>query len=252
MDAACVKFVMWQCLLNRADWGLTIGFLNIVYSFVLVQLWIVIFFQYMESKYYSVKWVLLYGFNIMFNVITMMRIVKRESISVFYWICETSALLIFRIHHLYNQLDDFWLAKEEVYIIVNKVIDGYIFLSLLAMIYVMCGLHSESDRLFPQEDEINDHKHGPEAKTLQGQENVETIIEQNLEPHIDREMEELNRKANLKLATMMEEKSLSSREELPPCEPTAPPEDISEIHQIHCEPSAPPESKLSLDEDFFE
>jgi len=75
---------------------------------------------------YPVKWVLLYGFNVVFNVITMMRIVKRESSSVFYWMCETAALLIFRVHHIYYHPDEFWLAKSELYRVTNIIIDGEI------------------------------------------------------------------------------------------------------------------------------
>lgn len=67
---------------------------------------------------------MLYGFNMMFNVIAMIRIVKRESISVFYWMCETGALLIFRVHHIYYNVDEFWLAKYSLYRVCNIIIDG--------------------------------------------------------------------------------------------------------------------------------
>ncbi|XP_017077026.1 uncharacterized protein LOC108111900 [Drosophila eugracilis] len=266
MDAAYVKFMMCQCLMNRADWGLAIGCMNVVYSFFLFQFWAVELIRSLDSEYYPVKWVLLYGFNVMFNVITMMRIVKRESISVFYWMCETGALLIFRMHHLYYQEDDFWLAQRELYKVSNIMLDAYIGISLLAMVYVMLGLDLEPDIEFLEEEMVNDCKFNPRVveKSVQKEEEVlegarEMEKEQQLakqkELENDREMEELNRKATLKLADIEEARTLSVEELTPPIEPTAPEEEPYPASYFlvneYPEPSAPPESQLSLDEEFF-
>ncbi|KAH8275571.1 hypothetical protein KR026_010841 [Drosophila bipectinata] len=269
MDGAYLRFMMCQCLLNRADWGLAIGCTNCVLSFCLFQFWLVEFFKSMETDY-PAKWVVLYGCYAMFNVITMMRIVKRESISVFYWICGTVAVLIFRIHYLYVEEDDFWLAKRCIYRVSNIVADGYFFVSLLVMIYVMWGLHLESDshRLYPKEEKVNNYKYDREAatKTMQNQDND---MEENEEPEIktrvykykpekdqqdtcieeqlnnDLEMEELNEKANQKLASILEQvESFEDREVIAP---TAP-EDYASL-EIY-EASAPPESSYSFEIDF--
>ncbi|KAH8347908.1 hypothetical protein KR084_002318 [Drosophila pseudotakahashii] len=256
MDAAYVKFMMCQCLINRADWGLAIGCMNVVYSFFLFQFWMVELIKSADN--YPVKWLLLYGFNVAFNVITMMRIVKRESSAVFYWMCETGALLIFRLHHIYCHEDTFWLAKSELYKVTNIVIDGecdlskteksfiiilavYIGLSMLAMIYVMCGLRFEPDRTFPEDEMVKDCRFDPEAVKKAGQIDLKEELDS------VREVEELSHKALQKLADL--------EDVTPPFEATAPEEESSPsgtflIHEIP-EPSAPPESKLSLDEDFF-
>nr|XP_043066483.1 uncharacterized protein LOC108131967 [Drosophila bipectinata] len=252
MDGAYLRFMMCQCLLNRADWGLAIGCTNCVLSFCLFQFWLVEFFKSMETDY-PAKWVVLYGCYAMFNVITMMRIVKRESISVFYWICGTVAVLIFRIHYLYVEEDDFWLAKRCIYRISNIVADVYFFVSLLVMVYVMWGLHLESDshRLYPKEEKVNNYKYDREAatKTMQNQNND---MEEDEEPEIrtrqlnnDLEMEELNERANQKLASILEQvESFQDREVIAP---TAP-EDFASL-EIY-EASAPPESSYSFEIDF--
>ncbi|EDV37996.1 uncharacterized protein Dana_GF13733, isoform A [Drosophila ananassae] len=238
MDGAYLKFMMCQCLLNRADWGLAIGCTNCVLSFCLFHFWLVELVKSMEN--YAVKWVVLYGCNVMFNVITMMRIVKRESISVFYWFCGTVAVLIFRIHYLYVDEDDFWLAKRDMYKVCNIVTDVYIFVSLLVMIYVMWGLHLEPDRLYPKEEMVNNCKHDPK----EGQEDNEMEKEEQ-QQDIDMEMDELNEKANQKLASIVElEESFQDRQSIAP---TAP-EDYG-FEEV-CEPSAPPESNFSLEIDF--
>ncbi|EDX07768.1 GD25341 [Drosophila simulans] len=182
----------------------------------------------------------------MFNVIAMMRIVKRESISVFYWMCETGALLIFRVHHIYYNVDEFWLAET------------YIGLSLLAMIYVMCGLELESQ--YPEDEMENDCKFDPESAKRAAQKDEAELLARNQEEqaHLeqrklesDREMEELNRKATLKLAQLEEERSLSSQE----IAPTAPEEENLDssifLMQDFPGPSAPPESVLSIEPDFY-
>ncbi|XP_017134010.1 uncharacterized protein LOC108150383 [Drosophila elegans] len=238
MDAAYVKFMMCQCLVNRADWGLAVGCMNVVYSFFLFQFWVVELVKSLEN--YPVKWVLLYGFNVMFNVITMMRIVKRESVSVFYWMCETAALLIFRIHHLYYNEDDFWLAKSNLYHASNIVIDVYTGLSMLAMIYVICGLRLDPDRQVPDEEEMLDHcKFDPQAAAAKAASQKEKVLERPLVK--EKEVEKCQ-----KLADLVEERSFSSQEFTMPCEPTAPEEEVHEIP----EPSAPPESTFSFYEDF--
>ncbi|XP_017014394.2 uncharacterized protein [Drosophila takahashii] len=248
MDAAYVKFMMCQCLINRADWGLAIGCMNVVYSFFLFQFWMVELIK--SAGNYPVKWVLLYGFNVMFNVITMMRIVKRESAAVFYWMCETGALLIFRLHHIYFHEDEFWLVKSELYKVSNIIIDVYIGLSMLAMIYVMCGLRFEPDRSFPEGEMVNDCKFDPEAVKKAVQTDGENVFEKSEGHHIENVlgMEELNRKAMPKLADL-EDKTTPRFEATAPVEESLP-SGIFSIHEIP-EPSAPPESKLSLDEDFF-
>ncbi|KAI8035830.1 uncharacterized protein LOC128256648 [Drosophila gunungcola] len=257
MDAAYVKFMMCQCLVNRADWGLAVGCINVVYSFFLFQFWVVELVKSLAN--YPVKWVLLYGFNVMFNVITMMRIVKRESMSVFYWMCETAALLIFRIHHLYYKEDDFWLAKSHLYRASNIVIDVYIGLSMLAMIYVMFGLRLDPDRQFPDEEEMLDHcKFDPQAAAAKAATQKEKVFESQKENENEPlakekevenvyDIEELDQHAIQKLADLVEKRAFSSQEVTMPCEPTAPEEEVHEIP----EPSAPPESTLSFDEDFF-
>ncbi|KMY94976.1 uncharacterized protein LOC6735210 [Drosophila simulans] len=256
MDAAYVKFMMCRCLMNRADWGLAIGCMNIVYSFFLFQFWAVELVRSLNN--YTIKWVLLYGFNMMFNVIAMMRIVKRESISVFYWMCETGALLIFRVHHIYYNVDEFWLAESKLYHVCNIIIDAYIGLSLLAMIYVMCGLELESQ--YPEDEMENDCKFDPESAKRAAQKDEAELLARNQEEqaHLeqrklesDREMEELNRKATLKLAQLEEEGSLSSQE----IAPTAPEEENLDssifLMQDFPGPSAPPESVLSIEPDFY-
>ncbi|XP_039480766.1 uncharacterized protein LOC120444867 [Drosophila santomea] len=256
MDAAYVKFVLCQCLINRVDWGLAIGCMNIVYSFFLFQFWSVELFRCL--RHYPIKWVLLYGFNIMFNVIVMMRIVKRESISVFYWMCETGALLIFRIHFIYYNKDDFWLGKREFYHVSNIVIDVYIGLSLLAMIYVICGLRLKLEAQFPDEEMAKDCIFDPEMAKKAVQKHKDELLarqreeEQQGQLESDREMEELNRKAALKLAQLEEEEGSQSSLEITP---TAPDEEnvYSSIFlpQDFPGPSAPPESALSIESDFW-
>jgi len=59
MDAAYVKFMMCRCLMNRADWGLAIGCMNIVYSFFLFQFWAVELFRSLNSKCFVSKNVLI-------------------------------------------------------------------------------------------------------------------------------------------------------------------------------------------------
>ncbi|XP_016940330.3 uncharacterized protein [Drosophila suzukii] len=258
MDAAYVKFVMCQCLINRADWGLAIGCMNVVYSFFLLQFWVVELIKFPD--HYPVKWVLLYGFNVVFNVITMMRIVKRESSSVFYWMCETAALLIFRVHHIYYHPDEFWLAKSELYRVTNIIIDVYIGLSMLGMFYIICGLRLQPDRTFSEEEMVNDCKFDPEAAKKAEQTDKEESCEGESErgqlaKQKELEMKELNRKAILKLADLEDGRTHCSQELAPPFEPTAPEEEslssgIIFIHETP-EPSAPPESQLCLDEDFF-
>ncbi|EDV55168.1 uncharacterized protein LOC6547134 [Drosophila erecta] len=257
MDAAYVKFMMCQCLINRADWGLAIGCMNIVYSFFLFQFWAVELFRSFDN--YPIKWVLLYGFNMMFNVIAMMRIVKRESISVFYWMCETGALLIFRVHHIYYNVDEFWLAQRELYRVSNIIIDVYIGLSMLAMIYVMCGLRLKLEGQFPEEAMPNDCKFAPELAKKAAQKNADELsareeqqLAQREKLESDREMVELNPiEATLKLAHMEEEACLSSQE----VTPTAPEEESFPssifLMQDFPEPSAPPESRLSIEPDFW-
>ncbi|XP_002138407.2 uncharacterized protein [Drosophila pseudoobscura] len=161
MDEIYLQFLLCQCVLNRADWGLTIGCINVMYSFILFNFWGVELARTLHD--YPVKWMVLYGFNIMFNIITMMRIVKRESISVFYWFCETAALLLFRLYFTYAQADCFWLTDNQLFFALNLGVDVYIFLSLLVMIYVMWGLHLEQARQFPKEQMRNDYKYDPEA-----------------------------------------------------------------------------------------
>ncbi|KAH8319669.1 hypothetical protein KR074_003333 [Drosophila pseudoananassae] len=272
MDGAYLRFMMCQCLLNRADWGLAIGCTNCVLSFCLFQFWLVEFFKSMEN--YPAKWVVLYGCYAMFNVITMMRIVKRESISVFYWICGTVAVLIFRIHYLYVEVDDFWLAKRCIYRISNIVADVYIFVSLLVMIYVMWGLHLESGshRLYPKEEKVNNYKYDREAESKTKQKKQDNAMEDYekqekkarsyaYSPEKDPEdtymeedqkqldndlkMEELNERANQKLASILEQvESFQDREVVAP---TAPEEYASlEIYEA----SAPPESNYSFEIDF--
>ncbi|KAH8252702.1 hypothetical protein KR032_001376, partial [Drosophila birchii] len=262
MDPAYVKFMMCQCLLNRADWGLAVGCMNVVYSLFLFLFWLVELIKSLDN--YPVKWVVLYGFNIMFNMITMMRIIKRESVSVFYWACGTGALLIFRIHHLYYVQDKFYLARCDLYIISNMFVDVYIGLSLLVMVYVMCGLHLEPSRKYPKEDMVNDYVYNPEAtsqdveqlheklknKRLEMVKEMEMMSEMEHKDEVenDSEMDELNRKVILKLACIMEDETPSSPS--PPCEPTAPEEVDLYSKELFPEPTAPPESKLSFDEDF--
>ncbi|KAH8369505.1 hypothetical protein KR200_002651, partial [Drosophila serrata] len=262
MDPAYVKFMMCQCLLNRADFGLSVGCMNLVYSVFLLLFWLVELIKSLDN--YPVKWVVLYGFNIMFNVITMMRIVKRESVSVFYWACGTGALLIFRIYHLYYVPDIFYLARCELYIISNIFVDVYIVLSLMIMVYVMCGLYLEPDRMFPKEDMANNYIYNPEAasqnvgtlheklkeKRLEMTREMEIMaeVEHKNEVKDDSEMDELNRKVILKLAAIMEDDTESTPGTS--CEPTAPDEADSYSQELFPEPTAPPESKLSFDEDF--
>ncbi|KAH8290998.1 hypothetical protein KR054_007664, partial [Drosophila jambulina] len=264
MDPAYVKFMMCQCLLNRADWGLAVGCMNVVYSIFLFLFWLVELLKSLDN--YPVKWVVLYGFNIMFNVITMMRIVKRESVSVFYWACGTGALLMFRVYHLYYVPDAFYLALCELYILSNIFVDVYIGLSLVAMVYVMCGLHLEPGRMFPKEDMVNDYVYNPEAaaqnmeqlheklkeKRLEMVREMENMaqIESKDEVENDSEMDEMNRKVILKLAGIMEDEAQFSSSPSQPCEPTAPEEMDSYDQELFPEPTAPPESKLSFDEDF--
>ncbi|KAH8254979.1 hypothetical protein KR038_005534, partial [Drosophila bunnanda] len=262
MDPACVKFMMCQCLSNRADLGLSVGCTNLVYSMFLFLFWLVELIKSLDN--YPVKWVVLYGFNIMFNVITMMRIVKRESVSVFYWACGTGALLIFRIYHLYYVPDIFYLARCELYIITNIFVDVYIGLSLLVMVYVMYGLHLEPGRMLPKEDMDNNYVFNPEAAAQNvgklheklKEKKIEMVREMEIMAEIERkdevendaEMDELNRKAILKLAGIMAEDNRSSSG--PSCEPTAPDEADTYSQEVFPEPTAPPESKLSFDEDF--
>ncbi|XP_041447954.1 uncharacterized protein LOC111075361 [Drosophila obscura] len=161
MDSVYVKFLMCQCLVNRADWGLTIGFINVLYSLYMFHFWVLELF--MSQQDYTVKWLLLYGFNVMFNVITMMRIVKRESIAVFYWICETAALLLFHLYYTYACGEFFGQIDNSMFVVLNVTLDVYILLSLLVMIYVMWGLYLEPDRRFPKELMRNNYKYDPEA-----------------------------------------------------------------------------------------
>ncbi|XP_043645009.1 uncharacterized protein LOC122614509 [Drosophila teissieri] len=256
MDAAYVKFMLCQCLINRADWGLALGCMNIVYSFFLFQFWSVELFRCLHN--YPIKWVLLYGFNIVFNVIVMTRIVKRESISVFYWMCETGALLIFRVHFLYYNEDDFWLAKHDYYHVSNLVIDVYIGLSLLAMIYVICGLRLNLEGQFPEAEMGRDCKFDPEMAKRAAQRHKEEFLamkeeeeEKQRQLESDLEMEESNRKAALKLAQLEEEGSLCSLV----ITPTAPDEE-NVYSSIFLSPdfpgpSAPPESSLSIEPDSW-
>ncbi|XP_016957841.1 uncharacterized protein LOC108029862 [Drosophila biarmipes] len=257
MDAAYVKLTMCQCLINRADWGLAIGCMNVVYSFFLLQFWAVELIK--SGDNYPVKWVLLYAFNVMFNVITMLRVVKRESAAVFYWMCETGGLLIFRVHHIYCHPDEFWLAKSEMYRVTNIIIDVYIGLSMLAMIYVICGLRFEPDRTFSEEELVNDCKLEAEAAKKYEKAKRKVGFEKPIEkePQLveqEMEMQELNRRAMIKLADLEDPDARSlSPQELPA--PTAPEEEslpsgIVFIHE-NPEPSAPPKGSLCLDEDFF-
>ncbi|SPP73650.1 uncharacterized protein LOC117592270 [Drosophila guanche] len=185
MDAIYVKLLMCRCLVNRADWGLVIGCINVVYSIFLLNFWLVELFRSQHD--YPVKWVLLYGFNIMFNVITMMRIVKRETISVFYWFCETAALLLFRIHFTYVESDFFWLTYSIWFLPINLPLDTYISLSLLAIVYVVCGLHLEPERQFPKELMRNDYKYDPEAEAAAAKKAARDKQDR-LERHREREL----------------------------------------------------------------
>ncbi|KAH8337044.1 hypothetical protein KR059_012676, partial [Drosophila kikkawai] len=272
MDPAYVKFMMCQCLLNRADWGLAVACLNVLYSIFLFLFWLVELIKSLDN--YPVKWVLLYGFNIMFNVITMMRIVKRESISVFYWACGTGALLLFRIYHIYYVKDVFPLAGCQAYMISNQILDAYILLSLVVMVYVMWGLHREPDRMFPKEDMVNDYVYNPEPTDQNVEQLYEELEDKRLEmiremikgketkaeiDHIDEvenctEMDDLNSKVILKLAGIKEEETASSPSPSPipslHCEPTAP-EVMDSCSLKFCpEPTAPSESHLSFDDVF--
>ncbi|XP_016970658.1 uncharacterized protein LOC108038395 [Drosophila rhopaloa] len=247
MDAAYVKFMMCQCLMNRADWGLAVGCINVVYSFFLFIFWVVELVNSLASEYYPLKWVLLYGFNVMFNVITMMRIVERECVSVFYWMCETGALLMFRIYHIYYHEDDFWLVNSGLFRISNIVIDSYIGLSMLAMIYVMSGLHLDSEVEVSEEEVIDDRRLDPQpagAKTT-AQKDMEKVFEkenekeqkltnQNQLENIP-EMKELHYNEIHKLADLVDQGSLQTKETTSVFDPTAPDEEkaSSEVFHIH-------------------
>jgi len=131
---------------------------------------------------------------------------------------------------------------------------------MLGMFYVICGLRLQPDRIFSEEEMVNDCKFHPEAAKKAEQQDKEESCEgerdrDQLDKQKDLEMQELNRKAILKLADLEEGRSLCSQELAPPFEPTAPEEEsipsgIIFIHETQ-EPSAPPESQLCLDEDFF-
>lgn len=130
------------------------------------------------------------------------------------------------------------------------------------MLYVLCGLHLEPDRMFPKADMVNDFKYDPQAAAQkEGQlheklkekrlemvremeMNEEMEKQQELEKEENSEMEELN-KAMLKLAAIMEEDKAQSNPE-----PTAPEEVDLYSQELFPEPTAPPESRLFLDEDF--
>jgi len=131
---------------------------------------------------------------------------------------------------------------------------------MLGMFYVICGLRLQPDRIFSEEEMVNDCKFHPEAaKKAEQQDKKESCEGESergqLAKQKELEMKELNRKAILKLADLEEGRSLCSQELAPPFEPTAPEEEsipsgIIFIHETQ-EPSAPPESQLCLDEDFF-
>lgn len=134
---------------------------------------------------------------------------------------------------------------------------AYIGMSLLAMIYVMCGLKLESQ--FPEEEMRNDCKFDPESAKRAAQKDENELLARNQEEksHLeqrklesDREMEEFKRKATLKLAQLEEEGSLSTQE----IAPTAPEEENLDssifLMPDFPGPSAPPESILSIEPNF--